>query len=714
MKKAQNWLFFGLLAAALGALFVTQTAAYQSTIIFRGWLLWVVVVDLILLGVMVVAVVVLATQHLVLWRRGDRGARLSLRLTLLFLAMSLFPATALYAVSTAGVFRGIESWFNTPLERAFEKGIEFGRGVLGREAGRLEYVARDIARGLSAGRSGLPFWIDDARVLHQLDGIALYARDGELLVSSGAVVAAGRLPEHIMRQIAEQGAYFDVAGTGAAREIEAVLVLDNTPDAYALKVSRALPPGIADGLEEIERGRREYEKLLVLREGLQRLFILTLTLSFGLILLFSIWLSLRLGRRLTAPLANLSAAAAAVGEGDFTPRLQPRGHIEEIADMNRSFNRMVDNLQESRRQIRRRQEELREANAYLESLLSSLTTGVLTFSADGKLSGHNAAAERLLQLSLLPLVGQTASRLGELPQLSAACAAILRAPTEGAAERRIPGAAGSVLLLRLSPLSPLAGGGMLVMVDDITRQVRAEREATWEEASRRFVHEIKNPLTPVQLAAERLGRKLSGKLSGEDADLLRRLVETIVNQVGAMRRMVDAFRGYATEQRRTTRLVDVNVLLRDLLRLYEGGNIRLRTELADDLPPILGDEVGLRQLLHNLLGNAADALAGHPSPVVLLRTERDGGMLRLIVEDNGGGADADILHKICEPYVTTKEHGTGLGLAIARRTVDKHGGELRIENGAEGLRVVATLPLSAADENGENKNNENGENDAAA
>ena len=695
MRTLSSIYLVTLFVLSLVALVVTHASTYQSSEFFQGWFIWVLYLDIGLIVLMTATVVYIAARLIRSWRRGEKGARLSLRLTLLFWTMSLLPTLALYGVSTAGVFRGIESWFETPLDRAFEKGIEFGQNVLGGEFARLEFVARDIANGVDGRGSTLPFWVDDLRLLHRLDGVYLYDNNGILLFSSGRANENERLSPTVLRQIENDGLSLNLKEDGKERHIEAIMPLLGSRVAHALKVSRHLPADITQGLDEIELGRNQYKKLLVLRKGLRLSFTLTLTLSLALILLFVSWLSLRLGRRLTNPLVQLSTAAAAIGGGDFSGRLRSDHDIKEIADINNSFNSMVGDLQQSRNEVQRRQENLREANAYLENLLASLTAGVLTFTAAGGLSHSNASADKLFQVELKKLVGSDKSALAELPLLSEVVALMRRREqsSDDSVEGRVRGFDGETLLIRVVSLPAVAGGGTLVMADDITRQIRAEREATWVEASRRFVHEIKNPLTPVQLAAERLGIKLKDKLDKEHAEMLERLVNTIVNQVGAMRQMVDSFRDYADNRRFTAKQTNFNTLLREVLGLYAERRIQFDTKLEDDLPPIGGDPLSLRQVLHNLLGNAVHAVTAVAAPRIKISTRRYGGWLRFSMEDNGGGADSDTLNKICEPYVTTKPQGTGLGLAVVKKTIDEHKGKLLIENGDDGLSIIILLPF---------------------
>ena len=686
-----RWSVIILFLLTVLAVIATHLAIYQETDFFQHRFLWLLAADAILIFLLFSLISWRVVLLILSWRRGETGSRLSLRLTALFWLVSLLPVVLLYSVSVSAIFRGIESWFDVPLGQSFERGIEFGQDVVGREFNRLEFVARNIATNMQSHSGRLDFYIEDSRVLYQLDSIAFYDPQGRLRYSTGGD-GNEVLSSVLKERIRATGLSLKLQGSHIDRTLEVGVPVAQGEVFSVLVISWALPEEIAVGLAEIERGRQEYEKVQILRQGLRWSFILILSLSSALILFMAGWLSLYLGRRLSAPLVQLSTTAEAVGRGDFTQRLPVQHSLGEIAQLNRSFNVMVTDLQQLHKEIAQRQNTLRQTNAYLENLLSSLTTGVLTFTAPEILSGYNNAAARFFAPDTDVLAGKT--HLPDSPLSHAIHQAIadLLAAGEKESERRVVLADGSELLLRVVLLPESAGAGMLAMLDDISRQIRAERESTWEEASRRFVHEIKNPLTPIQLAAERLEDKLGGKLSHEDDLMLRRLVKMIVNQVDAMQQMVGAFRDYADQRRPLpTTQVQLNELLQEVLYFYESEKATIHFSLADDLPLVQGDLVTLRQLLHNVIRNALDALIEQEDARIEITTRSVGNWVELCIEDNGEGVSTEMLNKICEPYVTSKPLGTGLGLAVVRKTVDEHSGKLTIENSPRGLKVTVWL-----------------------
>lgn len=680
---ARAWPGFVLLAAALAALLLTQAATYQDPAFLENWLLPLLAADALIILAAAAALAAAARRMWIGWKRGAAGSRLALRLAGMFLAMALVPAVTLYAVSVNSIFRGIESWFETPLGRSFERGLEFGRDVVGEEYVRLEYLARDFAADSRMRRGAFPFWVNDIRLIHNLDEISIFDEKGQPLAGD----AAGKLDDGILEDLRDRRWYRGLSGEGAAQNIVVGLRLPPGGDSYALLLSRRLPEDLAAGLSEIEAGKQNYDRLLTLRNGLRFSFLAALTLAAMMTLMAAGWLSLILGQRWSRPLSRLAAAAAAVGRGDLSARLRAEGG-DEVAKLNRAFNQMVDDLDRARRAAAERQAAVTGANLYLENLLASLTAGILAFQRDGKLSRHNDGAARLLGGDLSKLRGLSLSEWAKADPRQAETARMISSMLDsGETESRLR-QNGRALVFRVRRLPEDAGGGALVVLDDITRQIRAEREAAWEEASQRFAHEIRNPLTPIQLSAERMGRKFSGKLPPEDARVLEQSVRVITDQVGAMREMVDRFRHYAESGRRRGR-VDLAELARDMATMHPHAECDAPDSLA-----VNGDAVALRQVLHNLLANAARAAGAAESPRVRVRAERDAdGTARITVEDNGGGVSPEMLPRVFDPHVSGGD-GAGIGLAVARSIAEEHGGKLTLENIADGARAVFILPAA--------------------
>jgi nitrogen fixation/metabolism regulation signal transduction histidine kinase len=393
----------------------------------------------------------------------------------------------------------------------------------------------------------------------------------------------------------------------------------------------------------------------------------------------------------------------AVAQGDYSQR-ETVASRDELGVLTQSFNAMRQQLAEARAVGERNQAQLANAHAYLQSILTNLSAGVLAFDENLQLRSFNRSAGEILDADIARLSGVALNdwrqRAPELEQLAHEIVAAFETGRRAEWEKQIERAGrngNQMLLARGTRLPAGSGTGYVVVFDDITHVLQAQRDAAWTEVARRLAHEIKNPLTPIQLSAERLQHKLAPRLGPGDAEMLQRSTQTIVNQVGALKNMVDAFREYARMPEPALHELDINALLREVLTLYESLTGWIRVELEPDLPRFVGDSAQLRQVIHNLLQNAQDALADSANPSIVVRSERADGALRVTITDNGAGFPERLMRRAFEPYVTTKPKGTGLGLVIVKKIVEEHGGTVQIENVApHGARVTFTLPVQAA------------------
>jgi PAS domain S-box-containing protein len=365
-----------------------------------------------------------------------------------------------------------------------------------------------------------------------------------------------------------------------------------------------------------------------------------------------------------------------------------------------SFNTMTRQLSDSRLDVELKQQQLESAKVYLESILAHLTSGVIAFDERFYVRSANPLAGLILGVDLETLKGLKLFEWGDAhPGLTDFAQALIEEFQQGSVrewEKQIDYGgkdSSQTLLVRGTQLPATIDNGYVVVFDDITRLIQAQRDAAWGEVARRLAHEIKNPLTPIQLSAERIERKLSNKLDNNDADMLHRATNTIVNQVGALKSMVDAFSEYARSPALNLKSVDLNMLVQELLVLYEQNGVPIKADLGPDVPTVEGDQTLLRQVIHNLLQNAQDALVESASPLITVRTEVENGWVKLGVMDNGVGIPEHMMARVFEPYVTTKQKGTGLGLAISKKIIDEHHGKLQIENlKPHGACVCVKLP----------------------
>ena len=701
-----------ILCVGLGgvAVFLLATASASTALFAEHYTLL-----LLLNGGVALTLAVLVVYQLITLRRklraGVFGAKLTLRLVLLFALMALLPGALIYAVSVQFLAKGIESWFEVNLDRALESGLNLGRGALDSMLRDLTAKADNMALALSVRPAAEH--IGALNTLREQAGVpeaTLYTQRGKVIAFS-ASERVGLMPEppsaDALRQIRMQRSYSGIESIPERglylRVLAPVNVVSLGEETRVLQLVRAVPQELARDAETVQSGYREYQEQTLVRRGLKRLYGITLTLTLLLALLSALALAFLLSDRLSAPLSVLVEGTRAVAQGDFSPRASVASR-DELGMLTQSFNTMTVQLAEARAMAESNQAQLEHAKAHLESILANLSAGVLAFDDGLRLRSSNPSAAYILGVDCGPLHGLAVQQWGEreaslAPLGDGIADAFERAGAkewEEQIERKIKGET-QILLLRGTRLPQGAETGSVVVFDDITHLLQAQRAAAWAEVARRLAHEIKNPLTPIQLSAERLQAKLSAKLGAPDADMLARSTQTIVNQVAALKRMVDAFSQYARTPEPSMRELDLNAVVREVLTLYESLGSRIRLELARELPPIVGDAAQLRQVLHNLLQNAQDALAGVAAPSIVVATEAGEGRVRLSVTDNGTGFPEHLMGRIFEPYVTTKPGGTGLGLVIVRKIIEEHGGEVALANvRPHGARVTASLPVAVS------------------
>jgi nitrogen fixation/metabolism regulation signal transduction histidine kinase len=399
-----------------------------------------------------------------------------------------------------------------------------------------------------------------------------------------------------------------------------------------------------------------------------------------------------LSDRISAPLSDLAQATQAVARGDFSKRM-PVTSRDELGVLLESFNSMTRQLDEARQVVESNRTQLETAKARLENILANLSAGVLVFDRELRLSIFNHGAAAILGGELGTLSGKGLVEWDGFESFANPVRAAFATHGEkGWQLELILPSTGKTLLARGTPLP----SGFVLVFDDVTQLIHAQRATAWAEVARRLAHEIKNPLTPIQLSAERLEMKLADKLGPADAETLRRGAQTIVNQVAALKAMVDDFRDYARLPAPVLARLDLNALVTEVLSMYEASAVPIRRKLGGNLPQVLADSAQIRQVLHNLVQNAQDALGAAKTPAseIEVRTELADNAVRLVVSDNGSGFPEDLMARIFEPYVTTKPRGTGLGLAIVKKIVDEHHGEIAIENHPRhGASVSILLPV---------------------
>jgi nitrogen fixation/metabolism regulation signal transduction histidine kinase len=628
------------------------------------------------------------------------GSRLTLRFLLMFLPMVIVPGGLVYVVSLQFMAKSIESWFDVRVDNALEGGLNLGRTALDLLLTELDDKARRMAMELADKPAARQVVLLDQ--LREQTGV-----DEALLLSSGGNVIASAsksmgklLPDlpnvTIQRQARQNRGYSALESAPdkglSLRVLVPLAALSIAEDERLLQLLQRVPPTLARDAEAVQDVYRDYKELSLSRQGLKEIYILTLTLTLLLTLFSATALAFLLSARLSEPLALLAAGTQAVARGDYSRRAEVTSR-DELGILTQSFNSMTEQLDEARRAAESHRAELETAKAYLENVLANLSAGVLVLDEQLRLGIVNHGAGAILRETFDDLRGET---LADWPRLQPLARAIVEGFSRHGAEtwQRQLELAERMLLIRGSVLPRASGGGYVVVFDDVTKLVQAQRATAWGEVARRLAHEIKNPLTPIQLSAERLQAKLSDKLGAEDAAALGRATATIINQVAAMKGMVDDFGAYARTPAPSLQPLDLNALVREVLGLYEHAGALAPPALQAGMPQVMGDPTQLRQVIHNLLQNAQDALAGRAGARIEVETERSGNQACLRISDNGCGFPEAIVMRVFEPYVTTKPKGTGLGLAIVKKIIDEHNGAVGVENlPGGGARVSITLPL---------------------
>jgi nitrogen fixation/metabolism regulation signal transduction histidine kinase len=690
------------------------------------------VVAALLVGVILWAVLRMALRL----RRGKFGSRLLVKLAAIFALVGVVPGVLIYVVSYQFVSRSIESWFDVKVEGALDAGLSLGRATLDTLASDLAKQTRSAAGQLSSvpdATAGLAL----ERIRDQLaaSDVVLWSASGRLIASAGQSrfqLNPERPGTQQLRSARSQGVVSLVEGlddaalgaSGNARVRTLALVSSSSLGLLAepryLQVTQALPPTLVANAIAVQDAYREYQERALGRDGLRRMYIGTLTLSLFLAVFGAVLLAVLLGRQLARPLLLLADGVRQVAAGDLTPKVALQGR-DELDGLTRSFAGMTQQLADARAAVERSMTQVDAARANLQTILDNLTAGVIVLDAQGVVLSSNPGATRILRA---PLAAFEERPLAAVPGLDAFAASVLGQFELFEGERLQHGldhwqksfelhASGHGVqhdaITLVARGAALPDGTRLLVFDDISEIVSAQRAQAWGEVARRLAHEIKNPLTPIQLSAERLEMKLAGKLEPAEQAVLIKSVKTIVDQVDAMKRLVNEFRDYARLPAAELKPLDLNALVSDVLHLYAGmggegsAGVPVRAELDPDCPRILGDAQQLRQVVHNLLQNAQDASESATGPVVVtIRTQwvPARNRVRLVVLDQGHGFPEHILKRAFEPYVTTKAKGTGLGLAVVKKIADEHGARLDISNrSADGLVQGAQVSLSFAIDN---------------
>ena len=721
------------------ALLVLLSTATSNTTFFDNYFIWLYAANLVVGICLLLVIVTLVVVITIRWKKGRFGTRLIAKLAMIFGLVGVVPGLILYGVSLQFVSRSIDTWFDVKVESALEAGLELGRATLSTSLQELQDEGRIIADQvqripnqaspaeltLLLSRMRDQFGIQEITIFNARQAVVAIASSG--MASTMAVAPSAEIMSQA-NKVNGVGFIEELQGTQDYR-LKAViplvkekssgqgfgLSLQYQRELWYLQLIKRVPDEITKNTLAVQAAYSDYQEKSLGRTGLRQMYIGTLTLTLFFALFVAVTLALLLGGQLARPLLMLLRGTQAVAQGDLSPKPE-LDTGDELGMLTRQFNVMTRQLADTRTS-------LQESKSFLETVLSNLTAGVCIFDDGFKLVSSNAGADAIFRHDLTQLAGKVLSQIPALAEFEAAVKegfAAMQMTVGPRASDDLPAAKspdpisarvwqkqiqlhassefdqelGITIFVRGTELAP---GLNMIVFDDITDVVTAQRSIAWSEVARRLAHEIKNPLTPIQLSAERLQQKLAGKVSPEQEEIMNRSTATIIGQVEAMKQMVNDFRDFAKTPAPQLRAVSINQLIQEILVLYEGSPMEISLDLA--CPDILGDPTQLRQVIHNLLQNAQDSTleSQRTGASVTITTEAvpykqaNGVMqkaVRFSIADSGTGFPAKILARAFEPYVTTKTKGTGLGLAVVKKIVDDHGAKIEIRNRMQGDAVV--------------------------
>ena len=700
------------------------TQATNNSALYESYYGYLVAMNVGAASVLALVIVWLMFRLWQRWQQRKFGSRLLVKLVFMFALVGVLPGALIYVVSYQFVSRSIESWFDVRVEGALTSGLNLGRTTIDMLRADTSRRVGAAAQELASAQMGA-YTLQLSRLREQLQAseVSILSTNGQAIASASE--SSFSLSSRVSRPPASQMA---VARAGAVSV--QVLGLDGESDerpalqalafmsptdvalrgeSHFLSVLIPLPPTLVADALAVQEANRDYQERSLARDGLRRMYIGTLTLTLFLSVFGAVLVAALLGTQLVQPLLLLAAGVRDVAKGDLTPKLIVDTR-DELGGLTRSFADMTQQLADARGAVQASVQQLDAARASLQAILDNLTAGVLVLDASGTIQSANPSAMRILRLSDDP-VGQSLAALPGLDGWASGVAAQFRALEADRAAQTITDPAAlhwqssfevepndhavaqdHVTLLARGALLPVEG--LLLVFDDISDLVSAQRAKAWADVARRLAHEIKNPLTPIQLSAERLGMKLAGKLEAPEDLLLNKSVKTIVEQVEAMKRLVNEFRDYARLPAAVLTPVALNTTVQEILNLYEQAVCPVVFKPCGGQPMVAADAQQLRQVLHNLVQNAQDAtqMKGDVAAdnAVEIRTEvsASGDTVRLIVADSGAGFPDMILKRAFEPYVTTKTKGTGLGLAVVKKIADEHRAKVRLSNRMQGDAVI--------------------------
>ena len=713
----QRWLRLGFICTvAIGVLLLIYTVAGGAASTSLGQLFpALLALNTLTAFILFFIVLRLSAKLFIRWRAKEFGSRMTSRLAITIAGIAVVPCLLIYLVSAQFIGRSIDSWFDARIEHALEEGVTLSSNIIESERKRLLFITRRAALYLA----NLPQeqWdesIEKLREDFEADAALIFNAQGVItnssIPSTSQVKIDIPLASELQDSISRRG--FSLLEGESSTPEDPMRIRTNVPifpnrsleNNFFLQFSNSVPPKFAEGARELVEGFRDYQELTLTRSSLQTIYRVSLTLTMLLTLLAAIALALWFARTMTEPVMQLATGTKKVAGGDLVPIREFSGN-DEINELTQSFNSMVTQIAEAQKTAENQRLATERSRAYLASVLSNISSGVLVLDESLCVLMANTGANVILAPSRF----NPGDNLATVePSLCGVIADQIRIADTGSFHvdfeldrKPDPNIA---LFIRGSRLELEGSVGWVVAFDNVSAVIDAQKAQAWNEVARRLAHEIKNPLTPIRLAAERLSMKLTDKLEPANAALLNRATSTIVNQVDAMKKMVNDFRDFAKLPAPTLQSLDLNVLIDEMIAFYHSGGVHISHIYGENLPLIQADAAQLRQVLFNLIGNSIEACSDGKPPQIQITTEaifhgETTAAIRMKVEDNGPGFQPTVLSRAFEPYITTKPTGTGLGLPMVKKILEEHKAKITLENilsesnAILGARVNIVFPI---------------------
>lgn len=708
---------FGLLVLLLISFYILSNAT-ENTARFSNMYGWILLINL---GGLLFLVVLIGASLFKLvrqYRAGVAGSRLTVRLVIVFVVLSVIPVTVVYYFSLQFLQRGVDSWFDVRVEKSLEDALKLSQVSLDlRQRELVKQMSGIVGKLVDVTESNVGLVLSDMLIGTGAVELSMLGKNNRIIAFSSAdpaKVVPYRTDEDVLRQ-ARQGNHYvglePIKGSGIHVRLVFPIPAGRGGDTE-LRILQALFPidqRLNTLADRVQSYYNVYKKLNYLRGQLKNSFLLTLSLVLLLSLFAAVWVAFFAAQRLMAPVRDLAEGTQAVADGDYDKRLPAAGQ-NELGFLVQSFNDMIAKIAQASSQAQQSQQLVEAQRAYLEAVLGNLSSGVMTLDNKLIIRTVNPLAGKILDIDFREYIDRPLEDISQaaapLKRFAESLKTLVERPGRWQEEIIIFSREGrKVLMCRGATLTDehIVSGDHVIVFDDITALIQAQRDAAWGEVARRLAHEIKNPLTPIQLSAERLRHKFMKTMNEEDARILQRSTETIVQQVEVMKEMVNAFADYARAPQVQLERLDLNKLIYEVSDMYKMPELRLQRVLDRRVPVIQGDAARLRQLLHNLLKNALEAMEGSEKKEVDITTrcmdESGCRFVELCIRDYGHGFPEETLGQYFEPYITTKLKGTGLGLAIVKKIVEEHGGMVTAGNQQDqGAMITIRLPVVTSEE----------------